>query len=136
MNWSLLFRWEGKSLSLFETSAILDVDMKFSWYSETAKGNCHCRLRIYKLNFDHAMIIVSELLDNPGRSISDEASNLIHLVCYQFGFAIYKVMWIEHYPGGYLKDEDTYDEVMLALGRISSRRVSQAKLEEFLGVKL
>ncbi|MEM8831988.1 MAG: hypothetical protein AAGE96_21925 [Cyanobacteria bacterium P01_G01_bin.19] len=123
-------------MSLFEPPATLDVDMTFRWYSEVAKGNCHCRLRIYKLTFDHAVIIVSELLDNPGRSISDEASTLINLVCYQFGFAIYKVMWIEHYPAGYLKNEDTYDEIMLAVGRISSRRVSQAKLEEFLGVKL
>ena len=120
----------------FEPPATLDVDMKFSWYSEAAKGNCHCRLRIYKLTFDHAVIIVSELLDNPGRSITDEASTLIYSVCYQFGFAIYKVMWIEHYPGGYLEDGDTYDEIMLAVGRIFSRRVSQAKLEEFLGLEL
>lgn len=120
----------------FEPPATLDVDMKFSWYSEVAKGNCHCRLRIYKLTFDSAVIVVSELVDNPGRSIADEASTLIHSVCYQFGFATYKVMWIEHYPAGYLKDEDTYDEIMLAAGKISSRRVSQAKLEEFLGLKL
>ena len=110
--------------------------MKFSWYSEVAKGNCHCHLRIYKLTFDHGVVIVSELVDNPGRSITDEALALIHLVCYQFGLAINKVMWIEHYPSGYLKDEDTYDEIMLVAGNISSRRVSQAKLEEFLGVKL
>lgn len=120
----------------FKPTATLDVDMEFSWYSEVAKGNCHCRLRIYKLSFDSAVIIVSELLDNPGRSISDEASALIHLVCYQFGLAIYKIMWIEHYPGGYLKDEDTYDEIMLTTGIISSKRISQAKLEEFLGVSL
>lgn len=123
-------------MSPFELPATLDIDMTFSWYSEIEKGNCHCRLRIYKLTFDSAVIIVSELLDNPGRSITDEASALIHLVCYQFGLAIYKVMWIEHYPAGYLKDEDTYDEIMLTSGTISSRRVSQAKLEEFLGVSL
>lgn len=123
-------------MSPFELPATLDVDMTFSWYSDTAKGNCHCRLRIYKLTFNTAVIIVSELLDNPGRSITDEASALIHLVCYQFGLAIYKVMWIEHYPAGYLKNEDTFDEIMLTTGIISSRRVSQAKLEEFLGVSL
>jgi len=123
-------------LSPFELPATLDVDMTFSWYSETAKGNCHCRLRIYKLTFDTVVIIVSELLDNPGRSITDEASTLIHLVSYQFGFAIYKVMWIEHYPAGYRKNEDTFDAIMLTTGSISSRRISQAKLEEFLGISL
>lgn len=123
-------------MNFSESAAILDVDMLFNWYSETAKGNCHCRLRIYKVTFDQAVIIVSELLDNPGRSITDEASTLINLVCYQFGLAPYKVMWIEHYPPGYLKDDETYDEVMLAMGGISSRRINKRTLEQFLSVKL
>lgn len=45
-------------------------------------------------------------------------------------------MWIEHYPAGYLKDGATYNEVMLVTGEISSRRISQVELEEFLGNRL
>lgn len=123
-------------LNFSESEAILDVDTLFSWYSARAKGNCHCRLRIYKLTSNRAVIIVSELPDNPGRSITDEASTLINLVCYKFGFAAYKVMWIEHYPPGYLKESQTYDEVMVAAGCISSRRINQQSLEKLLGVSL
>lgn len=125
-----------RGLNFSESAATLDVDMLFTWYSETAKGNCHCRLRIYKVAFDQAVIIVSELPDNPGRSITDEASTLINLVCYKFGFASYKVMWIEHYPPGYLKGGGTYDEVMLAAGCISSRGINRQALEKLLGVNL
>lgn len=125
-----------RELNFSESAAILDVDLLFSWYSQTAKGNCHCRLRIYKVTFERAVIIVSELPDNPGRSISDEASTLINLVCYKFGYAPYKVMWIEHYPPGYLKDGETYDEVMLVAGGISSRRINQQSLEKLLGFTL
>lgn len=125
-----------RGLEFSKSPAILNVDMLFTWYSETAKGNCHCHLRIYKVAYDHAVIIVSELPDNPGRSITDEASALINLVCYKFGFAPYKIMWIEHYPAGYLKDDETYDEVMLAAGCISSRRISRQSLEKLLSVKL
>ncbi len=123
-------------MSFSESAAILDVDMLFTWYSEIAKGNCHCHLRIYKVTFDRAVIIVSELPNNPGRSITDEASTLINLVCYKFGFASYKVMWIEHYPPGYLKDGETYDEVVMAAGYISSKRTNRQSLEKLLGVSV
>lgn len=82
------------------------------------------------------MVIVSELSDNPGRSISDETSKLINLVCYQFGLASYKVMWIEHYPVGYLKNDETYDVIMLGLDKVASKRIHKQKLEIFLRVKL
>ena len=123
-------------MSPFESPVTLTVDTEFTWISTITRKDCCCRLRVYKFTFDHAVVIVSEIPDNPGRSITEEAKTLIHLVCYRFGLATNKVMWFEHYPAGYLKDENTYDEVMLAVGNISSRRISQATLEEFLGVKL
>ena len=108
----------------------------FTWYSEVAKGNCRCRLRLYQISFDYSLIIVSELPDNSGRSITDESSTLINLACYQFGLAPSKVMWIEHYLSGYLKEDETYDEVMRGAGYISSRRIQKQRLEELLGVSL
>ena len=127
---------EGKLLNLDNAPAVLSVDTIFTWYSETAKGNCQCHLRIYKIAFDKAIIIASELPDNPGRSITDEALTLIHLVCYKFGLAPTKTMWVEHYPKGYFKDEATYDEVMLIQGRVISQRIKQRKIEDILGMEL
>ncbi len=131
-----IIHMEVRQVNLSESPAELSVDTLFTWYSEIAKQDCHCRLRIYKISFDKAVIIASELDDNPGRSITDEASKLIHLVCYRFGFAPYKIMWIEHYPVGYLKHDETYDEVTFLLGNISSKRITKQNLEALLGVKL
>ena len=45
-------------------------------------------------------------------------------------------MWIEQYPVGYLKKEETYDEILLVQGYTYSKRISKQKLEALLGVKL
>ena len=123
-------------MNISESPAVLSVDTPIRWYSETAQIHCECRLRIYKVAFDQAVVIVSELPDNPGRSITDEASTLIHLVCDDLELNPAKTMWLEHYPAGYLKDEETYDEVMLVQGYTYSTRIDKQKLEALLLVKL
>ena len=112
------------------------IDTILTWRPHEQSFNSQCRLRIYYISFDMAVVIVTELEDNLGKSITDSAKQLIHLVCYHFGLALYKVMWIEHYPAGYLKEEETYDLVMLALGEVTCQRVSQQYLEGLVGCSL
>ena len=119
---------------MFKSPAILSNDITFSWYSEGVKKQGKCRLRIYQITFDHVVVIVSELSNNPGRSITEEASKLINLVCYQFGLAPFKVMWVEHYSAGYLKNHETYDVIMMGLGDVFSKRINKQRLEVLLGV--
>ena len=123
-------------MNLSESPAVLIVNTLFTWYSEIAQRDCQCRLRIYQISFDKAVIIASELFKNPGRSITDEALTLIHLVCYKFGLAPNKTMWIEHKRAGYLKNEETYDEVMLGQFGVRSKRINISKLEALLGVTI
>ena len=123
-------------MNLFESPALLSIDTPITWYSEAAQTNCECRLRIYKVTFDQAIVIVSEVQDNSGRSISEEASTLIPRVCNEFALNPGKTMWVEHYPAGYLMEEETYHEVMLVMGHVSAKRIEQQKLERLLGVKL
>lgn len=125
-----------KKLEISKSPAVLRTDTLFTWYSKTAQTDCQCRLRIYKNSCEQFIIIASELPNNPGSSITDEASKLINLVCYQFGLSTSKVMWVEHYPAGYLKDEETYDLVMQGLGCVHSQGINKQKLELFLGVEL
>ena len=123
-------------MNISESPAVLTIDTSITWYSQKAQTYCQCRLRIYKITFDQAVVIVSELDDNPGRSISDEALSLIHFVCDEFGLSPTKTMWLEHYPAGYLKEEETYDEVVMLQSYTYSKRMSKQKLEALLGVKL
>lgn len=112
------------------------VEQILTWRPYEQSFNSQCRLRIYYISVDMAVVIVTELEENPGKSITDSAKQLIHLVCYRFGLAPYKVMWIEHYPAGYLKEAETYDLVMLALGEVTCQRVSQQALEGLIGCSL
>ena len=123
-------------LKLSESPAVLSIDTPITWYSKTDQTQCKCRLRVYKVSFDKAIAILSELEDNPGRSIIDESSSLIHLVCDALALSPRKTMWVEHYPYGYLQEEDIYDEVMQVQGCTYSKKISKQKIEALLGVKL
>ncbi len=117
-------------------AATLRVDKILTWQPVGQDFNSQCHLLIYYFSYDRAMVIVTELADNPGQSITATVTQLIHLVCYRFGLAPYKVMWLEHYPPGVLNDEDSYEQVMLALGHFIRQRVSQQSLERLLGCSL
>ena len=123
-------------MNISESPAVLTINTPITWYSKTAQTQCKCRLRVYKISFDKAIVIVSELDDNFGRSITDEASTLIQLVCNELALSPGKTMWLEHYPAGYLKEEETYDEVVMLQSYTYSKRMSKQKLEALLGVKL
>ena len=123
-------------ISLPQSSSILKTDRIFTWHSETAATECRCRLRIFQLSFDKIVVIVSELPDNPGRSITDEALTLIHLVCYRFQLSLAKVMWLEHYPSGYLKDDESYEQIISTPFSVKSHRISKQILESLLNRSL
>ena len=108
----------------------------FTWHSKIAKIDCQCRLRIYKISFDKVVVIVSELPDNLGRSITEEALTLIQLVCHKFALNPTKTMWLEHYPRGYLKDEEVYEHLTLIQCNVCSSRINKQKIEALLSVKL
>ena len=126
-----------RQLKISKPPAVLSTDILFTWHSEIAKTDCQCHLRIYKITFDKAVVIVSELPKNSGCTIiTDEALTLIHLVCNHFALNRTKTMWLEYYPKGYLKDEETYEQVMLVQDNVSSKRIKKEQIEVLLGVKL
>lgn len=119
----------GKHIS--NPGAILEVDSNFKWYSQVEQTKCECGLRIYKIDCDRAVVIVSELKNNPGRSIKEEALTLIHLVCCKFELNLSKTMWIEYYP-----QKNTYNEIKLAIFYTHSKRINKEQLEALLKVKV
>ncbi len=42
---------EKKRVSISSSSAVLEVETRFHWYSETAKKHCECGLRIGSIPF-------------------------------------------------------------------------------------
>jgi hypothetical protein len=56
-----------------------------------------CGLRIVPLQNRRAMVICSELPDNPGTSVTNFVEELAALVCAHYGIRPDKLIWIEHY---------------------------------------
>ena len=123
-------------MNISESPAVLTIDTPITWYSQIAQSKCHYRLRIYKIAFDQAVVIVSKLQDNSSRLITREASRLIHWVGQEFGLSPAKTMWLEHYPAKHLQEEDIYEQVTLHQRHAYSTKVNKQKIEALLGVKL
>lgn len=70
-----------------------------------------CGIDIVKHN-DTFIVILTELPDNSGTSITNIIESLATMVYYQFlnGVPIEKIIWIEHYPPSRHREE-TFDEV-------------------------
>lgn len=128
-------------MNLSESPAVLSVDTPITWYSKTAQTQCKyhlCkyRLRIYKIAFDKAVVILSERQDNSRGLIMEEASRLIHWVCHEFELSPSKITWLEHYPAKHLREEDIYEQVILVQPHLYSIMIDKQKIEDLLGVNL
>jgi hypothetical protein len=56
-----------------------------------------CQLEIPSLGDDHIVVIVTEVKDNPGTSITNCAEHLAHWVCLEFEIEPTRLIWTEHY---------------------------------------
>ena len=112
--------------------SILKTDQILSWNSVDTGAECQCRLRIFQISLDRAVVIVSQIPNRPGRSVTDEVVTLMRVVCDRFGLSLNQTMWIEHYPVGYLKDDDVYEHISAAAGSVASQRISKSHLESIL----
>jgi hypothetical protein len=119
-----------------QSTTNLIEDIIFTWQSVGHTFDSKCRLRIYQLECDRTVIIVSQLPNNTGRSITNAAEHLIQLVRFQYNLTPAKMMWIEHYPSYNIEDEDTYYEVRLVNGEATWNPTNKNKLETILNVLL
>jgi hypothetical protein len=61
-------------------------------------GPARCRLRIFHLGPDRpAVVIATELPDNPSTSITNRAEVLADLVAREFNIDADTMLWVEHY---------------------------------------
>jgi hypothetical protein len=89
------------------------------------------------------VVLVTELEDNPGTSITNMAEGLATEVVRAFGLSLDALVWIEHYPdrlilGGRPRRPATFDQVTFTrtaqgLRQPQWHRLSQAEVEAVLG---
>ena len=80
-----------------------------------------CALEILKAKDGRNVVIVTELKDNPGTSVTNFCEHLAYRVCVEFSIDPSQLVWIEHYgypvPGNSNRHPRTYDLVTFTLLR-------------------
>ena len=72
---------------------------------------CHGRLRIFTAR-GQAVVIATEMEDNPGTSVTNMAGPLAPQVSQAFGLSLETLVWIEHSPDrGFYAGKPTFPEV-------------------------
>jgi hypothetical protein len=99
-------------------------------------------LRIYTAP-GQTVVLVTELDDNPGISVTNMAERLAAEVARTFDLSLDTLLWIEHYPArqglsGCPELQETFDLVTFTrtshgLQHPEWRRLSQAQVEHMLG---
>ncbi|GAB4547699.1 MAG: hypothetical protein Tsb0014_42390 [Pleurocapsa sp.] len=123
-------------MGILEPSAILTTDTIFTWQLKKQSINHQCRLRIYKFFYDRVVVIASALPDYSSELSCQTLQYLINEVCYRFGIAPSKTMWIEHYPAFNADAKQFYYHVLLIGNRVCLYKVGQQQLEFLLGQKI
>ena len=117
------------------------VDETFNW-GELAYKNAallkksKCRLRIYR-HSDVTTVIITELPENEGRSVTNDAEKIINLACQKHELCFKYVVWVEHYtynPPCEMRGEESFDLVKLtAQGSPVWEPIRTEKLKELIG---
>ena len=73
-----------------------------------APSVCGLEIRALKVG---TLVVVTELPDNPGTSVTNMAENLATDVCRSRKISPHKLLWVEHYPERGIDLPETWDEV-------------------------
>ena len=81
-------------------------------------ADSRCGVRVLVL-YGHTTVILSELHDNPGTSVSNRAELIATMLLTEClaGVEPTKIRWIEHYPSGQNKKQETFDWIEFNYGR-------------------
>ena len=108
------------------------VDTVFEWKSPGDRQLNKCRLRIYWLTWEKAIIIATNLSDRSQTQVGDATEEIISFANNYHNLAPNKIMLVEHY----LTDDplqDTYVQILLIDSEPIRYQVSQHELTELIG---
>ena len=93
---------------------VYEVDTVFDWQSEKDPAHNQCRIRIYWITWEKAIIVATDISENSADSkIAKCTKEIISFASNLYDLFPNKTMLIEHYPKQDLSDEDIYLQVLL-----------------------
>lgn len=88
------------------------VDTIYEYQDERGRPG-RCRIRVYHLASGMTVVIASELADNPGASVTDQAERLATAIRARFVEPGGAMVWIEHYPAlEKLEESEEFERVL------------------------
>ena len=94
--------------------------------SVNLQSSARCRVRV-----NNNVVVATELLDNPGMSLTNAAASVAMQVCQYYEILLEQLIWIEHYPEE-TGHEETFDLVYFNFesGRLFAPRWKRITKEE------
>ena len=75
-----------------------------------------------------AVVLATDLTDNPGCKIANVTKELIHFTSHIYDLAPCKIMLVEHYSSNEFLDEDIYLQVLLTNNEVIRQKIDKSKL--------
>ena len=102
-----------------------------SGQSVNLQASARCRVRV-----NNNVVVATELLDNPGMSLTNAAASVAMQVCQYYEIPPEQLVWVEHYPEE-TGHEETFDLVHFSfdLGKLSAprwKRISKEEVQQLL----
>ena len=110
-----------------------EANIILNWEFESDYEPNQCRLRIYWLSWIRAVVIASNITVFPGRRIADITPEIIYLACEYCDLFPDKIMLIEHYSIGNVRNGDVYFHLLSVNNEIIRYDISQDKLTWLIG---
>ena len=120
----------------FSPSMADDLDTIFLWTSNQDSSEHKYRIRIYWISWEKAVVIITEINDDPSKIIAKTTKELVQFVCELYKLIPEKIMWVEHYAPSNSNDKDTYIQVLLMNAKASRYKLEPEKLERLIGIPL
>ena len=128
----------------FEVTTVNSVDTVFEWQSEGDSGLNQCRIRIFWLTWEKAIVIVKNINYNCDRSVDSGHTDKLHndnapsdittatAEIVRFASNFYnlvpsKMMLVEYYPGKN-SDLDIYFHVLLSKDKTVRSEIAKSQL--------
>jgi hypothetical protein len=120
----------------FKVTVPDSVDTVFSWESRVDCEPNKCRIRVHWITWDKAIVIATNITNNPGRRIANVSQEIINFTNHIYDLVPAKMMLIEHYAISDLADEETYLQVLLINKEVSRYKIDSSRLMELMGKPL
>jgi hypothetical protein len=93
----------------------IDTTHHYYQYPIGKSGESFCRLRIYDTEAG-AVVVLSELADNPGKSVTNAAAELATEIAQRYALDPQTTTWLEHYGAFSYRDtgetgNETFDRI-------------------------